>query len=129
MSYAAADEALVNDVVIRLRDEAGLRPFFDEWRAAPLAQQTSVRERALERSRTVAVCFGPQGQSTWHDHEMAQLALILGAESGGRRLMPVLLPGALPEHIFGLMRMRAWVDLGQSNGFARLVTGIVGRVH
>ena len=126
LSHSSADKPVVEAIAVRLRDEAGLRPFLDEWHLVPGEPWIPALEQALERSTTVAVFFGPQGRGAWHDQE-TQLALVLAAEAHGKRVIPVLLPGARREDVGGFMRLRTWVEHVQDEGFARLVAGITGR--
>lgn len=128
LSHNGADEAAVEEIAARLRDEERLRPFLDKWHLVPGESWIPALERALEQSTTVAVFFGPAGVGTWHDEEK-QVALDLAgrARQSGRRVIPVLLPGGRREDIEGFLRLRTWVDLAGRNGFARLVAGIRGR--
>jgi len=126
LSHSSADKPAVETIAVRLRDEAGLRPFLDKWHLVPGESWMPALERAIERSTTVAVFFGPQGRGVWHDQE-SQLALVLAAEEHGKRVIPVLLPGARKADVGGFMRLRTWVELGEPDGFERLVAGITGR--
>ena len=126
LSHSSADKPTVEAIAVRLRDEAGLRPFLDKWDLVPGESWIPALERAIERSTTVAVFFGPQGRGAWHDQE-SQLALVLAAEEHGKRVIPVLLPGTRREDVGGFLRLRTWVELAQGDGFATLVAGITGR--
>jgi TIR domain/Effector-associated domain 1/CHAT domain len=126
LSHSSADKPAVEAVAVRLRDEAGLRPFLDRWELVPGEPWMPALERAIERSTTVAVFFGPHGRGAWHDQE-SQLALVLAAAEHGKRVIPVLLPGARKEDVGGFMRLQTWVELGQGDGFERLIAGVTGR--
>lgn len=126
LSHSSADGAAVEEIAARLRDEAGLRVFLDTWALVPREPWMPAIERAIERSTTVAVFFGLQGRGAWHDQE-SQLALVAAAEGQGKRVIPVLLPGARKEDVGGFMRLRMWVELGLGGGFERLVAGVRGR--
>lgn len=125
LSYSSASSAEVDAVAMRLRDEHGLRVFFDAWSVVAGDPVLEVLERALERSRTIAVFLGADGMGPWHDAER-QVALGYAVE-GGRRVIPVLLPGARKQNVPGFLRTRSWVELAKEDGLARLVAGIAGR--
>jgi nucleoside phosphorylase len=126
LSHSSADKPAVEAVAVRLRDEAGLRPFLDAWHLVPGEPWMPALERALARSTAIAVFFGSRGMGPWHEQE-SRLALILAAEERGKRVIPVLLPGAGRQDVGGFMRLRTWIDLAQGSGFAALVAGITGR--
>lgn len=126
LSHNSADGTAVEAVAKRLIDEVGLRPFLDSWHLVPGEPWIPALERAIARSTAVAVFVGPQGMGPWHGQE-SQLALVVGAEESGKRVIPVLLPGAGKADVGSFMRLRTWVDLAQDDGFAALVAGITGR--
>lgn len=121
LSHNSTDKAAVEMVALRLRDEAGVRPFLDKWALVPGESWIPGLEQAIEVSGAVAVFFGPEGVGHWHDEEK-QLALLCE-----KRVIPVLLPGARKNDVVGFLRLRTWVDLDQDDGFARLVAGIKGQ--
>lgn len=97
LSHSSADGPAVAAIATRLRDEAGLRPFLDAWHLVPGEPWMPAIERAIERSTTVAVFFGPRGRGAWHDQE-SQLALVLAADEHSKRVPPGLAAGGtLPE--------------------------------
>lgn len=126
LSHSTADTTDVEAISVRLQAEANLRPFLDEWHLVPGEDWVSGLARALEESTSVAVFFGPQGMSAWHDRE-TKLALILGADGPTRRVIPILLPGARKEYVTNFLRLRTWVDLTEERGFEQLVAGISGK--
>jgi len=121
LSHNSANKAAVELIALRLRDEAGLRPFLDKWALVPGEKWIPDLEQAIEGSGAVAVFFGSEGVGRWHDEEK-QLALLCE-----KRVIPVLLPGARRNDVVGFLRLRTWVDLDQEDGFARLVAGIKGQ--
>jgi hypothetical protein len=127
LSHCSADQVAVEEIAIRLRMEARLHPFLAKWHLIPGELWLPVVERALERSKTVAVFLGVQGMGLWHEQEK-RYALDLAAREHGKRVIPLLLPGARKEHVDGVMRLRTWVELAEDDGFARLVAGITGRM-
>lgn len=126
LSYSSADKPAVEAIALRLRDEAGLRPFLDTWHLVPGDPWMTALEQAIECSAAVAVFLGPKGMGPWHEQE-SQLALVTGAQRRGKRVIPVLLPGTRKEDVDGFLSLRTWVDLAEGNGFAALVAGITGR--
>ncbi len=131
LSHSGADKPAVEQLARRLRDEAKLEPFLDQWNLVPGAPWLPVLEQALIASETVAVFFGPSGSSPWHNEEL-QLALVRAVQRRDDfRVIPVLLPGASPEQLSGFLSLRTWVDfregLDSDAAFSRLVAGIQGR--
>ncbi|MCA9649917.1 MAG: SUMF1/EgtB/PvdO family nonheme iron enzyme [Myxococcales bacterium] len=123
LSHTQEDEAVVEELAWRLKEEAELLPYLRRWGLTPGELVVPAIERAIESSATVAVFFGSGGGDAWRDQE-SQLVLIQQSE---RRVIPVLLPGAPPASIEGLLRTRVGVDLAEADGFERLVAGITGR--
>jgi len=123
LSYTKEDEPAVEALAIRLRNDAELEPYLGRWMLIPGAPWVPALQRAIEQSKTVAVCFGPGGPSAWRDQE-SQLALI---DQAGRRIIPVLLPGASKASIDGFLSLRTWVDLADHQGFELLLAGIIGQ--
>lgn len=74
LSHSSVDKPAVEAIAVRLRDEAGLRPFLDSWHLVPGEPWIPALERAITRSTTVAVFFGPQGMGPWHDQESSPSA-------------------------------------------------------
>src|SRR5688572_26195285 len=75
LSHSSADKPAVEQLARRLREEAKLEPFLDQWHLVPGAPWQPALEQALADSETVAVFFGPSGPGPWHNEEM-QLALV-----------------------------------------------------
>ena len=65
LSHNSADKVAVEEIALRLRHEAGLRPFLDKWELAPGDQWIPALERGIDASKTVAVFFGAAGVSAW----------------------------------------------------------------
>jgi WD40 repeat protein len=129
LSHSRDDQAAVESIARRLR-EAGLAPFLDQWHLIPGEPWQEAIEEALEQSETVVVFIGPAGVSPWHNEEMrAALDRAVRAHDD-YRVVPVLLPGALPEALTGFLARRTWVDFraGLDEGAAldRLIAGIRG---
>jgi len=132
LSYNRADEAAVEALARRLREEAGLNPFLDRWHLVPGEPWQEALEAALDASQACAVCLGPAGLGTWENEEM-RAALDLRTERSGFRVIPVLLPGAaLPERgrLPRFLARLTWVDfrpgLDDADAFHRLSCGVQG---
>lgn len=125
LSCSSSDESAVEAIAARLHHEARLRPFWPKWELVPGESWMPALERAIEDSTTVAVFFGSGGRDGWQQQE-AQLALAIGAHRRGKRVIPVLLPGADEREAAGFLGLRTWVDLAGPDGFARLVAGVIG---
>jgi SEFIR domain/TIR domain/Effector-associated domain 1 len=122
---SATDHATVEEIAGRLRDEQGLRVFWDEWDVVPGEVWIEAIERALERSKTIAVFYGKDGLGNWQDAQK-QVALDLVVRRRADRIIPVVLPGGREDDVKGIMRVRHPVHYARGDGFARLVAGIKG---
>jgi len=124
--YHGADKAAVEAIAARLY-AAGLQPLLNEWGLVPGKSFISGLEREVDVSRAVAMFFGPAGINAWQDEEK-QLALefVTRAQQLGRPVIPVILHGASREDV-GFIRLQAWVELGEEDGFGKLVAEIKGR--
>jgi len=125
LSHNGSDTAAVEMIALRLRNEAQLQPFLDKWHLVVGESWIPALERAIEASKTVAVFFGPAGVSAWQAEE-AQLGLVRSVQEEKRRVIPVLLPGARKASVVGFLRLRSFIDLGEDDGFAKLVTAVGG---
>ncbi len=65
LSHSSEDKPAVERLARRLRDEAGLKPFLDDWDLVPGTHWQPALEQALANSETVAVFFGPSGAGPW----------------------------------------------------------------
>ncbi len=129
LSHAGADKPAVEALARKLRDDEGLRVFFDQWELVPGAPWQEALEKALADSRTCAVFLGPEGLGPWHNAEM-RAALGQRVAEEPKRVIPVLLPGAPRSAVPDFLAQRTWVDfrsgLDDDNAFARLVAGVRG---
>ncbi len=129
LSHAGDDKPAVEALARRLRDEEGLRVFFDRWQLVPGTPWQEALEQALADSRTCAVFVGPEGLGPWHGVEM-RAALGQRQAEAPKRVIPVLLPGASKDAVPGFLAQRTWVDfrggLDDETAYARLVAGIRG---
>lgn len=127
LSHNHADQPAVADLARRLA-EAGLHPWFAATHLIPGEPWQEAMEAALVASETIAVFVGPQGIGPWHNEEMR--IAIEDAVHKGKRVIPVLLPGADPERISPFLKRRTWVDfradLGDDAAFQLLLAGVRG---
>ncbi len=103
------DKASVRELAESLRDR-GVRVFLDEWVLRPGQPWQESIERAIQRSGSAAILFGPSGLGLWAEREMR--ALIEEFVHRKIPLIPILLPGAheKPE-LPVLLRDFQWMDL------------------
>jgi tetratricopeptide (TPR) repeat protein len=134
LSHNSQDKEAVEELALRLEDEAQLKPWLDKWNLVPGEAWQEALEAALNSSRTCAILIGPGGISPWQNEEMrAAIEERVGQE--GFRIIPVLLPDAqLPGHkkLPRFLSRLTWVDfrgprgLKDDNAFRRLVAGVSG---
>jgi hypothetical protein len=130
LSHNGADKQAVHDIAIRLREEAGINPFLDQWHLVPGEPWQEALEDALEDSSTCIVFLGDSGAGPWEREEMRS-ALELRVASPDFRVIPALLPSVEsrqpdPRSLPPFLRRVTWVDLSSRDGFDRLVAGIKG---
>ena len=131
LSHNSQNKPAVEQLAKRLVDEAGITLFLDKWNLIPGNPWQEELETALRQSRTVAVFLGPQGISPWENEEM-RAALARRATDKARRVIPVLLPGAVKDDsaLPDFLQRLTWVDFHQgiddADAFRRLVAGIRG---
>jgi len=132
LSHNKADKAMVEMLGYRL-EKSGLKVWLDHWNLLPGDPWQDEIEEALDRSHTVAVFVGPSGIGGWHNEEMRS-ALETRVVDRNRRVIPVLLPGAVEPDKGGLprfLRRLHWVDfrngLEDEATFNLFVAGITGR--
>ena len=132
LSYNSKDNADVERIARRLKDEHGLEVWLDKWNLIPGEPWQEELEKALDDCKTVAVFLGSTGIGPWENEEM-RAALDARVNKKILRVIPVLLPGA-PEK--GTLRQPAflarltWVDfrsgLEDKDAFHDLVSGVQG---
>jgi WD40 repeat protein len=134
LSHSGKDTAAVTVIYERLRQEAGLEPFFDKRHLVAGERWQEKLEEALHGSRTCAVFLGPSKLGPWENEEL-RAALSLQVHDSDYRVIPVLLPGsAYPSagSLPAFLQQRTWVDfrpgLDDVDAFESLVAGIKGVV-
>ena len=130
LSHAGADGPAVEELARRLW-EGGISPWLDRWNLIPGKPWQEEIEQALDASEAYAIFIGPSGLGSWQHPEM-RAAIDLRAKKG-RRVIPVLLPGAERGQRSGLplfLQQTTWVEfrnsLDDDNAFHRLKCGILG---
>jgi len=132
LSHNSKDKPAVEQIAQMLTQDYGLKCWLDKWNLVPGEPWQEALERALDQCRTVAVFVGPNTISPWENEEMRS-ALETRVHDQARRVVPVLLPGALDSRELKLPRFLSrltWVDfrggLEDKNALYRLYSGIQG---
>lgn len=130
LSYSREDLAAVSAIAERLRDEAGLEVWFDQWEIVAGDEWQTKMDEGLRASKTCVVLIGPQGLGRWQAPE-AQVALNMKAERG-IRVVPVLLPGVAPDDpripaFLTILHFCVLSSVTDQAGFERIWAGIIGR--
>lgn len=94
LSYNSRDFGSVQSIAHRLADE-GASFFFDRWSAVAGRDSQQTLERALGRSRSCVVFWGPSGAGPWQSIEV-RAALSRWVDEPDFPVIPVLLPGSPP---------------------------------
>jgi hypothetical protein len=130
LSHKRDDKPEVELLAIRLKGEAGLLPFLDKWQLPIGMSWQPELEKAINRSASAAIFFGPHSTGPWHNEEIKLLLDKAARTRDDFRVIPVLLPGASADTISGFIKQRTWVDfrsgLDNQSAFQRLVAGIKG---
>ena len=131
LSHHSADKPVV-EFVARKLEEAGIRPFLDQWHLIPGEPIQEGLEAALDQSATCAVFIGAAGTGPWANEEM-RAALAQRVKDPAFRVIPVPLPGVESEILDRLphfLKLLLWVDfrpgLEDEDAFERLLAGIRG---
>jgi hypothetical protein len=85
--------------------------------------------KGLEEAKSCAVFWGSAAPRNWFRMEM-EAALDRQANHPSFRVIPVLLPGAVPSKVNTFLRLNSWVDFRPEQdpdyAFHRLVCGVKG---
>src|SRR6266540_5371769 len=131
LSHNSADKDAVEAIAKRLVAH-GVRPFLDAWHLIPGQPWQEELETALDKSNACAVFLGPSGVSPWQNEEMRAALEERARDPLSPRVVPVLLPGAVPDAatIPRFLRRLTWCDfrngLDDSKSFRRLLAGVSG---
>ncbi|MBX9894908.1 MAG: toll/interleukin-1 receptor domain-containing protein, partial [Nitrosomonas sp.] len=97
LSHHGTDKPAVERIAAALREQ-GLSCFLDKWDIAPGDEWLRNLEQGLRNSRFIVIFFGPHGIGPYQQAE-ADAALRRQIQQRQHCVIPVLLPGATPEHI------------------------------
>ena len=68
LAHNKADQAAVEVLARRLKQESQLNPSVDEWNLRPGESWRVNLQRTLDKSRTCALFLGPKGEGSWENH-------------------------------------------------------------
>ncbi|SDW54761.1 toll/interleukin-1 receptor domain-containing protein [Nitrosomonas oligotropha] len=97
LSHHSADKPSV-EIIAAALEKQGLNCFLDKWEIAPGDEWLRNLEQGLRDSRFIVIFFGPDGIGPYQQAE-ADAALRRQIQQRQHCVIPVLLPGATPEHI------------------------------
>jgi hypothetical protein len=125
LCHNTADKEDVEHVANRLQAE-DISVWLDTFNLIPGERFTQKIEAALANCDTIAVFVGRMGRGPYQNEEFDFAVNVRGTK--GARVIPVLLPGATPEMITGLLANRVRVQFSSSldeiEPFRMLVGGI-----
>ena len=130
LSYNSADRPLVAEIAERLRDGAGIAPWFDRWQLAVGDNWQHGLEEGLRQSGACAIFAGPNGLGEWQLDEIRS-AQVLRKERKEFQIVPVLLPGSDSKSLPLFLRSNFnWIDLRDGiddQAIRSLVAGVKGQ--
>jgi hypothetical protein len=129
VSYSRADAPWVESLAARLKAEHGFSVWLDRWVLIPGRPWQREMAQGLKQARCCAVCINKATPKGWCREELER-ALNLQVENEKFGVLPVLLPGALPDSVPDFLSLRTWVDFrtgkDQNYAFHVLCQGIRG---
>ena len=118
-------ESLASEVAHAL-EKRGIRVFFRPWSIRPGDVTREVEEQGLDGCTSVLVLVDSEGLRSWQDQY--RWVALEGVVNAGKRVVPVLLPGADKSALPSLLRIREVVTLTSSRvsdaDIDRLILGI-----
>jgi hypothetical protein len=97
LSHNSADKPAV-EIIAAALEQQGVKCFLDKWDISPGDQWLRNLENELSGSRFILIFFGSSGVGSYQQAE-ADTALLRQIQQRQHCIIPVLLPGASPEHI------------------------------
>jgi hypothetical protein len=132
LSYNEENQAFVEALAERLRNDARLSFWFRPWHAIPGEDIQAQMEQALYDSASCAVFVGPGAIEGWQSAQMRAAIQSRVEEDRAYRVIPVLLPGAARPRSRDLppfLRLYEPVQFGGADderAFQYLLSGILG---
>lgn len=128
LSHSHNDAKWVEELAIRLEDEAHMHVWLDKWILVPGEQWQRNLARGLDQAGSCAICISEHTPMGWCREEMER-ALNRQTKDPSFRVIPVFLPGANKNNINNFLELRTWVDFSNNDpayAFHLLVSGIRG---
>jgi len=129
LSHAHVDGKLVEELGVRLEDQANIRVWLDRWILVPGEHWQQEMAKGLEQAKTCAVCIGDATPRGWFREEIER-ALNLQTKKPEFRVIPVILPKGNPSVIDNFLELRTWVHFLEGpqdpRAFHLLVSGVRG---
>jgi hypothetical protein len=129
LSHAHPDARVVEQLGIRLEDEARLRVWLDKWVLVPGAHWQQEMAKGLDEAKSCAVCVGTNTPAGWFREEIER-ALNRQVRDNTFRVIPVILPEGSRNSIDSFLELRTWVEfqngIDDARGFHVLLSGIRG---
>lgn len=129
LSHAHVDGELVEELGVRLEDQANIRVWLDRWILVPGEHWQQEMAKGLEQAKTCAVCIGDATPRGWFREEIER-ALNLQTKKPEFRVIPVILPNGNPSVIDNFLELRTWVHFldgpQDPRAFHLLVSGVRG---
>lgn len=129
LSHAHVDGELVEELGVKLEDQAHIRVWLDRWILVPGEHWQQEIAKGLEHAKTCAVCIGDATPQGWFREEIER-ALNLQTKKPNFRVIPVILPNGTPSVVDNFLELRTWVHFKDGpqdpNAFHLLVSGIRG---
>ncbi len=127
LSYNSLDRPAVQQIEKQLKAR-GFEVWFDQSRLVPGSRWMLEVEEALRSSGAAAVVLGRHGLSTWERREIR--VILLEEAERGTPVIPILLPGAVPDKLPTFLKDHIWVDFREGiseQEMDRLAQGVTGK--
>lgn len=129
LSHARPDAEAVEDIGVRLEEEAAFSVWLDKWVLIPGESWQQEMARGLNEAKACAVCIGDQTPRGWFREEIEK-ALNRQVREEHFRVIPVILPGGNSECVEDFLELRTWIDFSDgvrdAEAFYRLTCGVRG---